>query len=165
MNRDKSVYNFASTRTAKRSVPADHLEYDTRRAMELGYGCRYGDYKADHPNTREEYERLTEGERKKPGTRNELTCQMCGGKFYKTTNVPQKYCSPECKERAKERTKSAYQKGKAAPRQPVTCPICGKEFMPGQTKKYCSIECGIKGARQNQANRRRRIKEEKEKCQ
>lgn len=161
MSREKSVYNFASTRTTKRRIPADHLDYDSRRAMELGYGVRYGDYKADHPNTQAEYERLTESKRKKPVTRKELTCQLCGKTFCPKPGTHQIYCGPECKEVARERTvKAARERKKAKPNTVVTCPICSKEFILTRGRKYCSQECSTQAGRANSARLRALYRQE-----
>ena len=51
--------NFAAENRKKKHKPQDHLEYDVMRAEALGYGCHYGAYKADHPETKAEFEAET----------------------------------------------------------------------------------------------------------
>jgi hypothetical protein len=165
MHNEKSVYNFATTRNRKKSRPIDHLDYDTRRAMELGYGCQYGRYKADHPNTRAEYERQTENKPKRTVTRKVLTCKLCGGQFFKRNGSKQLYCSPECKERAHQLTVQASREKKKVPNNTVTtCPICGKEFVTTPKHvKYCSLDCSRQAARENGARLRALNRQEAEK--
>lgn len=93
-------YRFA--REVKPKMPEDPLAMDVLRAELLGYGCHYGQYKADHPHTRAENEaRLEEMKKKKPRARRyifttyEVYCAACGAKFY-TTNRKKRYCSDTC---------------------------------------------------------------------
>lgn len=80
--------------------PMDNLDLDVRDALSLGYGCHYGDFKADHPHTAEANEdRLTKA-KKKPKARPvyEVYCAGCGQKFT-TTNKRQRYHDDACKVR------------------------------------------------------------------
>ncbi len=162
MATEKSVYNFASTKSSKKRPPADHLDYDTRRAQELGYGVHYGRYKADHPNTRAEYERAAERKPKKPPTKTILTCKMCGLEFVKGTGPKQLYCSPECKEEAGRRAKQESKERKRAKyNTATTCPICGAEFVSSPKHiKYCSVECSNQANRENSARLRKLYRQE-----
>ena len=82
----------------------DHLEYDTRRALELGYGVQYGRYKADHPETLAEYEAQTGAPKRRQivsPEKKELACQQCGAKFYVgIMKHNRKYCCDECRQQA-----------------------------------------------------------------
>ena len=94
----------------------DHLEFDTKRALELGYGCQYGRYKADHPETLAEFEAQTPARKRRPKAatdKKELTCQQCGTVFYVGVgNQCKKYCCDECRQQANyERSKGGTNNG------------------------------------------------------
>lgn len=126
-------------RRRKSATPATLLDYDAQQAEALGYGCHYGKYKADHPNTELEFERLTKtpARPKVAPDRYERVCARCGATFYTTQNVQKKYCSPECKhEVEREKERQAKIPGHMKP-----CKNCGKEFLSYRGTKYCCAEC------------------------
>ena len=68
-----------------------NLDRDIRMAEKLGYGVRYGLYKADHPHTKDiEVDVRIAAPRK---------CQNCGAVFY-TEIKNKKYCSTHCQKNA-----------------------------------------------------------------
>lgn len=159
----KTVHNFATTQNRKKRCPADHLDYDTRRAMQLGYGVRYGQYKADHPNTRADYEHLVEQSKppRKKTTQKERICPLCGKTFLPKPATCQTYCGPECKEIARQRTvKAARERRKVKPNTVATCPICKKEFVSTRGRKYCGKECSAEAGRINSARLRALYRQE-----
>jgi hypothetical protein len=143
----------------------DHLSRDVLEAERLGYGCRYGDFKTDHPYTH------YEGEDREPEQEHGTVlknCQHCGKEFYATAQQSNKlYCSEECRikhnnEKENQRRKNATRAGK-----PAVCPICGSKFISIRTAKYCGPDC-INRAKSIQAtenNRRRREKRANERKQ
>lgn len=148
-----------SERTKQPAPPKTLLDYDMQQAKALGYGCHYGDYKADHPNTRAEFERLTDGVPQEPklgpGVR-ERKCARCGGTFYISTKHEVKYCSPECKHEAQKERDAAYKrKGKM-----MACKTCGKTFQSYRGTRYCCAECMNIGQRENQKALRKKYKQE-----
>lgn len=150
----------AKGRTRKAELPRDLLEYDTQQAEALGYGVRYGQYKADHPNTRAEFERLKrEAPRPKPAPHlYEHKCARCGGTFYKTPNGIKKYCGPECSYAAKlEQSRKANTTGRTK-----SCKTCGQPFMSYGGTKYCCKEC-LQTARNIQNKRYREKYKQEEK--
>lgn len=78
--------------------PKDNLDLDVGDALRLGYGCHYGNFKADHPETRE----ANEARLKKPKPQTklhplfEVCCAGCGKKFT-TDNPRRRYCDDTCK--------------------------------------------------------------------
>lgn len=158
MPTEKTVRDFATEKTTPNRPPKTLLDYDMRRAQELGYGPHYGRYKADHPNTREEFEAITEKKKPSPKT---ITCPICGTKFVKVKNPNQKYCSPECQEMAHRNQCNETKKKRPKSGTLVPCLICGKEFISGRGRKYCSQECRVKGDRQNAARLREKYRQER----
>ena len=69
-------------------------------------------------------------------------CELCGARFSPTNNR-QRYCSPKCRRRAKNRRDSERVKAsRAAARAGRVCPVCGKPFTPKNSRgKYCSVKC------------------------
>lgn len=70
----------------------DNLDRDVAMAMKLGYGVHYGDYKTNHPNTREkEPEQILDP--------NEYgICRNCGKMFPKRGRGYRKlYCDDVCR--------------------------------------------------------------------
>lgn len=160
----RTGYKFATEKTTQPRKPKTLLDYDMRRSQELGYGPHYGQYKADHPNTRAEFEALTE--KKKPqATPREIVCKNCGKTFTKTGCANQFYCSPECKEqghiesvkRSKEKAKE--KRPRAGTRQ--VCPICGQEFISTHGRKYCTVNCRRQGDRITGARLREKYRQER----
>lgn len=82
----------------------DHLAFDAMRARALGYGCHYGRYKADHPETLAEYEAQTGKTKRRPKAppeKKEMACAHCGSTFYVGVgNQWKKYCCDECRQQA-----------------------------------------------------------------
>lgn len=92
-------------RETGRRRPKDNIDLDVEDAERLGYGCHYGHYKADHPNTKDANEDRLYPKKKKreaqlqPRTIYEKVCPVCGKKFT-TTWVSKKYCDDLCKQRS-----------------------------------------------------------------
>lgn len=87
-----------------REIPAkaklDNIDLDVQDAEALGYGCHYGAYKADHPNTKEDNApRLAQAmrkRRKRDPKDYDRICPICGREF--TAAYRQRiYCSDKCK--------------------------------------------------------------------
>lgn len=102
--------------SGKSAPPRDNLDLDVIDAQRMGYGCRYGQFKADHPYTKDANEaRLG---RKKPSPQQSaaprvnfytMTCRGCGQQFT-TTCKNRRYCDDNCKkkkENAEARAKHA----------------------------------------------------------
>lgn len=144
--------NFAAEKTTrKRRKPQDHLEYDVMRAEALGYGCHYGKYKAAHPETQAEFERLNGPKQEKVDQQKKMrTCPCCGVKFFVSgTNKNKTYCSDDCRQKT--------QQARAVGRGPALyCVQCGGEIPRRcHRTKYCSEEC----AREADKARWRKMKE------
>ena len=110
MTMDKQRERLGS---AKKTAPRDNLDLDVMDALAQGYGVHYGDFKKDHPFTKDaNEERLKPPKRQtagtKPTTRTRLvyvnTCPTCLKEFT-TTNKAQKYC---CCEHQKKRNNAAW---------------------------------------------------------
>ena len=122
----------------------DNLARDVRMAEKLGYGCHYGHYKADHPNTAE----LTDEEilgmpvrsRRKPAKKEpELTACLWCGKTFQTSRYGRQYCNDDCRRYAYEKAKR--QRKKKAICDGRTCAICGEPITGRGNIKYCSFNC------------------------
>lgn len=95
--------------------PLDNLDLDVLQAQAAGYGCRYGRYKADHPNTKAENEALLAAVQKKPTRVRPVYvfyCKGCGEKFT-THNAYRRYCGDDCKKK-KENAKCRAEKQEVA---------------------------------------------------
>ena len=136
---------------AKRKL--DNLERDVVAAMRLGYGVHYGAYKADHPHTRDCSP--IEGHKPALEAEKDVCCALCGKEFLRTYGG-QKYCSEECREKAKkEREKKYYQRTKAKIL-PISCPECGRNFLPvSRRQKYCCTLCTRQAGWKAQVQRRK----------
>ena len=88
----------------QKPAPLDNIDLDVIDAQALGYGCHYGDFKADHPFTKDANEaRLAKPKRKpQPHKVYEFYCRGCGAKFT-TENKKRRYCTDACK-KIKENT-------------------------------------------------------------
>lgn len=130
--------NFAAEKPAKkRRKLSDHIEYDVMRSNELGYGPHYGKYKADHPDTRAEFESLTGGEPQKIDSfKTVKQCPAYGEKFIiNKTNANKIYCCDDCRRNAE------YDRQRKQGRARV-CEWCGKEIPLGVHRTtYCSNDC------------------------
>lgn len=100
-------YTFGKEMQA--AAPLDNLTLDVLEAEALGYGCRYGDYKAAHPYTKQAREEA--GVYKRAPAPGGKLCKNCGKYFlprrFKTGTM---YCSEEC--RIKASTKRAAERRK-----------------------------------------------------
>lgn len=129
--------NFAAENRKKKHKPQDHLEYDAMQAEALGYGCHYGEYKADHPDTRAEWESLTGGEPQKIDSfKTVKQCPACGEKFIvNKTNASKIYCCDDCRRNAEYDRQRKQGRARA-------CEWCGKEIPLGVHRTtYCSNDC------------------------
>jgi len=83
-------------------------------------------------------------------------CIICGREL---SGFNTKYCSYECRRKG-----VAIKRGCKSLNIPVTCPICGKEFIrQGTRQKYCSKDCANKAIADKQKSYRDR-KEKDRKC-
>lgn len=151
--------NFAAENRKKKRKPQDHLEYDVMRAEALGYGCHYGKYKADHPETRAEFETTTGLlpiiTPAHPKNEQERFCLFCGRPFevkYQTDGKV--YCCDDCRQKA-------FIEKKAGRRSGLYCSWCGRTI-PHNTNKsrYCSGECSCDAARASSRDREKQKREE-----
>lgn len=111
----------------------DNLDLDSRRALELGFGVHYGDYKAVYPHTRE----MPEPEKEVPME----SCLECGTLF-PATRRGRKFCSDNCRVR--------YRKYTNAPPDPnkvrlSSCAICGGKITNRKMRRYCCAVCAEMG--------------------
>lgn len=89
----------------------DNLDRDVIRAERLGYGCHYGQYKADHPHTRAEGSNpapIIEAQ-EIPNTLK--SCRMCGKMFDPEElgyTRARKFCSNECVVKSKRMRDKKY---------------------------------------------------------
>ena len=150
-NRKPQASFSVERRTKKRKL--DRLTRDCLAAEAAGMS--YGKYKALHPHTGEEDRLPIVG-----SGSYECTCACCGRTFYKEVNNAKKYCTDECRQKAK-RQRIAARKGNPQPAE-KTCPICGKTFKPlhGYTQKYCGKDCYTEGQRENARKLRAKYREE-----
>lgn len=145
-------------RARKSELPKTLLDYDVKQAEALGYGCHYGKYKADHPNTELEFERLTKtpARPKVAPDRYVHVCARCGATFYTTQNVQKKYCSYDCKKEVEnEKARNANTQGRTKP-----CKNCGKEFLSYRGTKYCCEACLEKARTVQQKRLKEKYKQE-----
>lgn len=111
---DKGVSPAASFAAGRsKRMPTDALEVDVLRMEQLGYGCHYGNYRADHPHTKAENEAWLEEmkatPKKKPGRVREAVCKGCG-KTFLTDKKQRLWCDELCRqqhEHAKRRATKA----------------------------------------------------------
>lgn len=90
----------------ERGGDLDNLTRDVLAAEALGYGCHYGDYKADYPNTRDTPLPVR--------TENMKTCPGCGKHFPSNGKPRPVYCSMSCQQRINAiRTATKYREKKA----------------------------------------------------
>lgn len=95
--------------SGKKNAPRDNLDLDVIDALAMGYGVHYGEFKKDHPFTKDANEARLAGKQKTeskkpappttPGRRLKnytLVCKYCGNKF-ESPNNSRSYCSPTCK--------------------------------------------------------------------
>lgn len=90
----------------RRRRPKDNIDMDVEDAERLGYGCHYGHYKADHPNTKDANEARLHSRKKQKTEEEQLqvrkvyekVCPVCGKKFT-TQHRVRVYCDDLCKQR------------------------------------------------------------------
>lgn len=147
--------NFAAENRKKKRKPQDHLEYDVMQAEALGYGCHYGKYKADHPNTRAEFEELygVKTLEKVAPDKREKTCPVCGKKFIVGhLNTHKIYCSDECRRKKDEERQRERAQAPAG-----ICLWCGGQITdPTMRSRYCCPGCFCAARRER---KRRRLQE------
>lgn len=80
----------------KNTPPRDNLDLDVMDAQAMGYGVRYGQFKADHPFTKAANEARLAPQPKSKQKVYEFVCRGCGEKFT-TTCALQRYCGEFCK--------------------------------------------------------------------
>ena len=122
----------------------DNIEREVRDAIRLGYGIHYGQYKADHPHTKELGKLAVEEE---PDTEPviqeepDVVCPICG-KNYERTHKLQKYCCDMCRQIAIRNQANERYNRKMGSMPILTCPICKTEFQPvHRGQKYCGKGC------------------------
>lgn len=138
----------------------DNLARDVKEALRLGYGVHYGNYKVDHPHTRDEYP-----EEDPPPKHPPRNCRFCGEEFLPTRG-DQIYCTEECRNlmSAKNREHKRKTQPKVRPKLPkgpAVCPVCGESFYrtsKSTHKVCCSRSCAAK-------LRNRQLKEQKTKTE
>lgn len=126
----------------------DNLSKDVAAALRLGYGCHYGRYKVDHPNTADRSADLPLPDPRddKPLPR----CKHCG-KVFRQRDGHQVFCSEECRldrrrlmNRLNKKDYERHSIGEAV------CPACGKTFPKmRQTHIYCGRSCAAVVRNQN----------------
>lgn len=90
----------------ERGGDLDNLTRDVLAAEALGYGCHYGDYKADYPNTRDTPLPVKSEPMK--------TCPTCGKSFPSNGKTRPAYCSPVCQKKMNSiRTAEKYREKKS----------------------------------------------------
>lgn len=85
--------------------PKDNIDLDVEDAERLGYGCHYGHYKADHPNTKDANEARLYSRKKQQTEEEQLrvkkvyvkVCPVCGKQFTTPWRV-RVYCDDRCKQ-------------------------------------------------------------------
>ena len=72
----------------------------------------------------------------------EKVCEICGKTFEIQKKRNQKYCSPECYQKAQKIVRKRYKQSRRKIPLTKICEVCGKEFRPiNYLQKYCSDEC------------------------
>lgn len=90
----------------KKEKELDNLTRDVLAAEAAGFGPHYGDYIAKFGHTGKQ-------EPKKMDKRT-IVCAGCGTVFYASDNLSRKYCSPECREKARYRQNTENKKRRSA---------------------------------------------------
>lgn len=120
----------------------DNIEKDSAAALRLGYGARYGHYKADHPHTKEQ--------ETQPPAKPMGVCRYCKKLF--PFRPGKLYCDDDC--RQAYNSENRYSKSGEDPRairpdiKPMevgdylTCAECGSLFKPVRKGNiFCSPAC------------------------
>lgn len=118
----------------------DNLEKDVREAMRLGYGIHYGNYKVDHPHTRDDLDMPP------PPKHPPKKCPECGIEFI-PERANQKYCSADCQQNRQRLDKEKYKRRKQLnlPLGPAVCLVCGGNYVRyKKTQETCSRSCAAR---------------------
>lgn len=118
MDKPEAPRGYTLGKEVYATAELDNLTLDVLEAEALGYGCRYGDYKAAHPYTKQAREEAAAGI-KTPPPGGKL-CKHCKKPFiplrFKSGTL---YCSEECRilasnKRATERRQKLKQQNEEA---------------------------------------------------
>lgn len=90
----------------KKEKELDNLTRDVLAAEAAGFGCHYGDYIAKFGHTWKQELKKTD--------KRAIVCAGCGTVFYAGDHLNRKYCSPECREKARYRQKTENKKKRSA---------------------------------------------------
>ena len=120
----------------------DNLTRDVLEAERLGYGCHYGNYKADHPHTRpapdEPLAHLEEQEEFR-------ICKHCGKSFVRQSLL-RDFCSDICKRTHKAQIVNESRRKSIMKYPDHVCKRCGSVFHPSKRiQKFCSRSCASQG--------------------
>lgn len=117
----------------------DNIEKDVVAALRLGYGCQYGRYKVDYPNTADHSVDAVPDPLDDEPPR---YCRNCG-KMFTPRDGHQVFCTEEC--RLERRRIRERQKRNVTEKKPVGklfCPICGRTAAKMTNKQiYCGKSC------------------------
>lgn len=149
MNDYTDTTRLGTRRPRKRAKELDHLTRDVLAAEKAGQS--YGQWKAAHPITPDDFTLDDEDEEDEPGAGQiPRTCAHCGKTFYVSpSRCNKKYCSVTCYndsklQAAKDRAK------KTRPPKEAVCGICGKTFTRSrQNRVYCSKFCACEADRRH----------------
>lgn len=125
----------------------DNIDRIMKEADRLGFGCRYGKYRAAYPNGSAD---VLPSAKKTPSVKT-VPCRLCG-KMFVVKHGNQSYCSEDCRDEVfrQRQRELAAKKSKVPP--VAMCVICGADFKPASTRsRYCCKECAKEGARKNNA--------------
>ena len=116
-----------------KKLEMDQLSIDSSNAIKAGLS--YGKYIALYGHSKAQAQHQAPVGYKR-------NCQFCGKDFYIPTRRAQRFCSDKCRERS-------YYITAIGPMEKMTCPICGKDFMPNtRHQKYCDRFCAERARRQ-----------------
>jgi len=117
----------------------DNLARDVREALRLGYGCHYGYYKIDYPNTADHsVDLIPDPEDDEPPAR----CKHCG-KVFIPHDGHQVFCTEKCRlDRRRLLGRLSKQNTKKHAFGEAVCPVCNKTFeKPTPKQIYCGRAC------------------------
>lgn len=122
----------------KEVIPLDNLTRDVLEAERLGYGCHYGNYKADHPHTRPAADALIIEPEKPEEIR---ICKHCGTSFVRQRNL-RDFCSGVCKRAHAAQLNNEARRRVIMKYREQVCERCGRTFRPTKgVQKFCSRSC------------------------
>lgn len=125
----------------------DNLTRAVLAAERLGYGCHYGNYKADYPHTRPAPDDPA-------GTLPEMPqeirkCSHCGKPFVRRTNL-RRFCSETCKHAHSAQLNLEARRRTIANYPEKVCIYCGKAFHPSKLEQlHCSRSCSAQNKGKN----------------